>query len=669
MKKKIFASLLCLILLVSCVACGNTTQKSGVTDAKTAAKAWMADAVKNNTLMSFVYDGVAYAEHIGSWDKSVEDTADGQKVTYKKDGLTVWTEISWNEELAAYEWCSYFKNEGSADTKIVSDVLALDSVLEIADPTLTTAEGTSNSELDFQPYSVDLTKEPEFSVKTSNGTPTAEAFPYFDISNGEHGVIGAIGWTGNWKMNVTNNEGKVRLQAGMTETKFYVCPQEQLRTPMMVLQFFTGDQDAGHNAWRRLMYAEYTPIDNETGKPMTHLPTTINAWGGLSEQSMLNLIRQAQVSGFDYDLLWIDAGWYGNRTNTGNDGIWMQEVGNWHINRDMLPNGFDKIDAALEEQGKDLLLWMMHETVNPESDFVAEHPEYLLPSSTNHRYDIVDYSEEEVLQFMLDYIGDILEDAGAEWLRVDFTGSLGEKWKLKDATLGDNRVGITEIHYVTNLYRLYDGLKERIPGLMIDNCASGGTRLDIETVRRTVCLWRSDLHAGTQKGNADGTRHQAANTFWWLPLTTSGWSNDGNSSTYTFRSLFASGFGNFTVSDEAWYKQMMEEFAVTREMMTGDYYILASGQDESYDTVNAVYEFFLPEQNKGMLMAFRPENSIEESGLYKLKGLDANTTYELTLVDNGQTLTMTGEKLMNTGLALNFPAPNLSLVIYINPAA
>jgi alpha-galactosidase len=123
---------------------------------------------------------------------------------------------------------------------------------------------------------------------------------------------------------------------------------------------------------------------------------------------------------------------------------------------------------------------------------VAEHPEYLLPSSTIHRYDIVDYSEEEVMQFMLDYIGDILEDAGAEWLRVDFTGSLGEKWKLKDATLGDNRVGITEINYVTNLYRLYDGLKERIPGLMIDNCASGGRRIDLETATRAVNLWRSD---------------------------------------------------------------------------------------------------------------------------------------------------------------------------------
>ncbi len=667
MKQKIVASLLCVVMLLGVVACTPAgTQTPGEFDALTAAKAWMADAIENNKLMSFTYDGKAYAEHITSWDKTVEDTEEGQTVTYKKDGLTVRTEISFNEERVAYEWCSYFVNEGSANTPIISDVLAMDTVIEIDSPILTTANGTDNSVLDFQPYSIDLTKDPEFSINTVTGTPSAEAFPYFDISNGKHGIVFAIGWTGNWKLNCVNNEGQLRLSAGMNTTNYTVYPDENLRTPMIVMQFFKGDQDAGHNAWRRLVYEDYTPINANTGKPFTHLPTTINGWGGLYEGSFLNLITQAEDSGFEYDLLWIDAGWYGTKVNVNNTGIWMQELGNWDINRDVLPNGFDKIDAALEERGKDLLLWMMHETVAKESKFATEHPDYLLPTSTNHRFENVDYSEEEVLQYMLDYISAILIDAGAEWLRVDFTGSLGEKWRMKDELLGKDRVGISEIKYVTNLYRLYDGLKERIPGLMIDNCASGGTRMDIETVRRAVCLWRSDLHAGTQKGNADGTRHQAANTFWWLSLTTSGWSNDGSSTTYTFRSLFASGFGNFIISDPSWYAQMMEQFEVTREMMTGDYYILASGVDEAYDKVLAVYEFFLPEEDRGMLMAFRPANCTEESGVFVLKGLDPAATYELELVDNGQKLTMTGEKLMTTGLALNFPSSNLSLIIYIN---
>ena len=65
-------------------------------------------------------------------------------------------------------------------------------------------------------------------------------------------------------------------------------------------------------------------------------------------------------------------------------------------------------------------------------------------------------------------------------------------------------------------------------------------------------------------------------------------------------------------------------------------------------------------------MAFRPANCGTEDGLFVLKGLDSAATYEITVVDNGQTLTLSGEKLMTTGLAINFPTPNLSLIIYIN---
>lgn len=669
MKQRIIAILLCVIMLLGTVACSSSGIKpSGEYDALRESKAWMDDAIKNNTLISFVYDGKAFADHIKEWEKIVEDTADGQSLVYKKDGLTVRTEISFNEERAAYEWCSYYENKGSVKSPIISDILVMDSVLNVESPVLTTAEGTSNSQKDFQPYSVDLTAEPEFSVRTTDGTSATEAFPYFDICNGEHGVIGAIGWTGNWRLNATNSEGKIRLQAGMTETHLSVYPGEKLRTPMMVLQFFAGDQDAGHNAWRQLVYADYTPIDKNTGKPYTYLPITINTWGGNTESGMLSLIEQSNVNSLDYDLLWIDAGWHGDRVNVTNDGSWMQQLGNWYINCQTLPNGFKNVDAALEAQGKDLMLWMMHETATKDSAIVQDHPDYILPYNDIHRYCLVDYSQEEVLQYMLGLVGGILQDAGAEWLRVDFTGSLGEMWAIKDNSLGEDRIGITEINYVTNLYRFYDGLKEMIPGLMIDNCASGGRRMDIETVRRTLCFWRSDMHASiTEKGNADATRHQAANTFWWLPLTTSGWSNDGNKTTYAFRSLFASGFSVTSISDPSWYKQMLEQFEVTREMMyKGDYYILASGVDEGYDKVLAVYEFFIPEEKRGMLMAFRPANCNTEDGLFVLKGLDPTATYEVKVVDNGQTLTLSGEKLMTTGLAINFPSPNLSLIIYIN---
>ena len=54
------------------------------------------------------------------------------------------------------------------------------------------------------------------------------------------------------------------------------------------------------------------------------------------------------------------------------------------------------------------------------------------------------------------------------------------------------RQGIAEIKYINGLYATLDELLDRFPGLVIDNCASGGRRLDYEMCRRSVPLFRTD---------------------------------------------------------------------------------------------------------------------------------------------------------------------------------
>jgi len=39
-----------------------------------------------------------------------------------------------------------------------------------------------------------------------------------------------------------------------------------------------------------------------------------------------------------------------------------------------------------------------------------------------------------------------------------------------------DRQGMTEIRYVEGLYEMWDELRAKHPGLLIDNCASGGRR-------------------------------------------------------------------------------------------------------------------------------------------------------------------------------------------------
>jgi hypothetical protein len=63
-------------------------------------------------------------------------------------------------------------------------------------------------------------------------------------------------------------------------------------------------------------------------------------------------------------------------------------------------------------------------------------------------------------------------------------------WRSHDA---EDRQGITEIQHVTGYLAYWDELRRRFPNLLIDTCASGGRRLDLETLRRSVRLWRSDF--------------------------------------------------------------------------------------------------------------------------------------------------------------------------------
>lgn len=59
------------------------------------------------------------------------------------------------------------------------------------------------------------------------------------------------------------------------------------------------------------------------------------------------------------------------------------------------------------------------------------------------------------------------------------------------------RDGITELAYINGLYEFLDKILTVYPYMMIDNCAGGGNRMDIEMQRRAVTLWRSDYNCYT----------------------------------------------------------------------------------------------------------------------------------------------------------------------------
>jgi alpha-galactosidase len=102
----------------------------------------------------------------------------------------------------------------------------------------------------------------------------------------------------------------------------------------------------------------------------------------------------------------------------------------------------------------------------------------------------------------MEYLSSAVSAYGLDVLRIDFNLNPDTSWASGDArgptsaavALGE-RTGITELMYVEGLYTMWDALLAQHPGLLIDDCSSGGRRIDVETLSRSFPLWRSD-HTG-----------------------------------------------------------------------------------------------------------------------------------------------------------------------------
>lgn len=658
MKKRMIALLLCLTLTVSLAGCQSQPEATALDRAT----AWVEDRISENNLFTFAYNGQEMAEHIGQWEKSVEQQEDRWTVTYRLDGLKAWAELSLDREYAALDWCAYFVNEGSSDAKPVSDIQILDAPVGKKNAVMTSTVGSNAEETDFMPFSVNMKQEGFYSMASAGGRSSSTAWPYFDLCTEGQGVMGALGWTGNWRLIFENRDNSTHVTGGMVQTDIALHPQEQMRTPSMILLFFDGDQDLGHNQLRRLILKSYTPARN--GEILTVLPTFTNNWGGLGITSHMVAVGQMEGVGAPFEGLWIDAGWYNAEpSDNSHDTAWYRECGSWTFNEELYPEGLTPLGEYLAEDHKDLMLWFEIERAMEGTDFLKENEDYFLPKNESDAYRLYDMGDSQAREYLIGYLAEMFKENGITCYRQDFNVSPANTWSNADALEGEHRVGINEIHYITGLYAFFDGLYEAIPGLMIDNCASGGRRLDIEMMRRSVAYWPTDFL--TREGTvADDARNINYSLRWWLPVFAYSASREGRTNDYQLRSMYANGVSVGTsVSDRTWYLHAMEDLYDFRRFLTDDYYILAGGYEKQTMSLNAAYEFYLRESGEGRVLIFRPRASDTATQTYLLKGLEAGATYDLEITDTGTTMTATGQELMEKGLRITLDDPNTSVMI------
>jgi len=246
----------------------------------------------------------------------------------------------------------------------------------------------------------------------------------------------------------------------------------------------------------------------------------------------------------------------------------------------------------------------------------------------------------------VEHFDQLIVSQGVDVFRHDFNVDPLIYWDLADPP---NRRGITQIRHVTGLLAFWDELRRRHPGLVIDCCASGGRRNDLETVRRAVPLWRSD-------GNGDplGEQGHTYGIASWLPYYGSG---IPATDLYTLRSGIMPSYLIFlqihldTDAIKSLGRHMLREWRAIADNLLGDYYPLTP-YTLDMDTWMA-WQFDRPEAGAGVVQAFRRDYSSVVSMHFKLRGLDSAATYEIKNFDQAATTHATGHDLMTIGLSVH----------------
>jgi alpha-galactosidase len=196
--------------------------------------------------------------------------------------------------------------------------------------------------------------------------------------------------------------------------------------------------------------------------------------------------------------------------------------------------------------------------------------------------------------------------------------------------------------------------------MLIDSCASGGRRNDLETLRRAVPLLRSD-YILEPVGNQC---HTYALSFW-VPFYGTG---SGAIDPYLFRSVMCPSFTacfDLRNKDANWElaRKLVGELRKLAPCMLGDYYPLTP-----YSLTNDAWigwQFDRPEEGDGVIQVFRRGDSIYRQAELKLHGLDANKDYAITDLDTNRITRTKGRKLMKRGFTVEIARkPGTALLAY-----
>ncbi|MFM8830177.1 MAG: glycoside hydrolase family 36 protein [Spartobacteria bacterium] len=320
--------------------------------------------------------------------------------------------------------------------------------------------------------------------------PVRGFFPFVALEDREAGVLWGAQLTtpGSWQMEVFRKDDFVALSGGQADREFghwfkTLKAGETYETPVATIGCIKGNID---QLAQRLSSAQEGPMAT-LPKIENELPIVVNewctSWGNPTQENLLALAKRLQGTPAKY--LVIDDGW-AERPGGG-----CQQNGDWIINRKAFPDGLAATCQAIRDHGLIPGIWFEFEVCNPGSKAfsLADHHLHrdgrVLQVGSRHYWDFRD-------PFTFDYLTKklihLLRDNGLGYLKVDYNETIGF------GVDGAESPGEGLRQHLEGMQKFFRKMREEIPDLVIENCSSGGHRLEPSMMALCAMGSFSDAH-------------------------------------------------------------------------------------------------------------------------------------------------------------------------------
>jgi len=406
-------------------------------------------------------------------------------------------------------------------------------------------------------------------------------------------------------------------------------------------------------------------------------PLTLNLWEAVyfnhNEEVIRKMVDKAADIGVERVVL--DDGWFGSRRND------RAGLGDWVVSKDAWPNGLGPIIKYINDKGMEFGLWFEGEMVNRDSDLYRAHPDWILQEPgrlpiEGRWQQVLDLTKEGAYNHVLNQVDAVLSEFNIAYIKWDHNRHLTDP-------ISDGRPVVRK--QTEAIYRLFDELKKRHPGLEIESCSSGGGRIDLGMIEHADRFWTSDQNdplerqqiqrwtglvippefLGTHVGPTVG--HQMHRTH-----------------SVSFRALNAL-FGHAGIEwdineadakDTAVLKAYIAFYKKHRDLLHSGTVVRSDeivGNAQLYGTVSL--------DKKEAIFTYMQLTSLDNFGplLTTFDGLDKETTYQVNVVENlsaddfiqkrapgwWPALNLTGDQLAHVGLQLPVLKPESGLLFHI----